>query len=217
MLASYTWSHTLDVTTDSNGGGAPMNPYNWRADYGNANWDIRHRFIASISYDIPFLKSSSNLFVRNVVAGWQANSIITLQAGVPINVVISTDVANTGAGSQRPNLIATPSNNCGDGHLTNCITTSAYALPTQYTYGNEGRNLLHGPGLYNVDASLFKSFSLKERLKLQFRGEFFNFFNTPSFNNPGATINFSNLTTFGNITSTNHPNRQIQFGLKLLF
>ncbi len=217
MLASYTWSHTLDVSTDSNGGGAPMNPYNWRADYGNSNWDIRHRFIMSISYDIPFLKTSSNMLVRNVIAGWQANSIITLQTGVPFNVVISTDVANTGAGSQRPNLIGTPSDNCGGGHLTNCITTSAYVAPTQYTYGNEGRNLLHGPGLYNIDASLFKSFSLKERLKLQFRGEFFNFFNTPSFNNPSATINFSNLTTLGNITSTNHPNRQIQFGLKLLF
>src|SRR6185436_9746173 len=53
MLASYTWSHTIDVTTDSNGGGAPMNPYWWKADYGNSNWDIRHRLVAYLVYDIP--------------------------------------------------------------------------------------------------------------------------------------------------------------------
>src|SRR5258708_22850349 len=57
-LASYTWSHTLDVTTDSNGGRAPMNPYNWRADYGNANWDIRHRFIGSLTHALPLFKTA---------------------------------------------------------------------------------------------------------------------------------------------------------------
>ncbi|MDQ2775788.1 MAG: TonB-dependent receptor, partial [Acidobacteriota bacterium] len=62
MLASYTWSHDLDVTTDSNGGGAPMNPYNWHADYGNSNWDVRHRFVASFNYDLPFFRSASNGF-----------------------------------------------------------------------------------------------------------------------------------------------------------
>jgi hypothetical protein len=217
FLASYTWSHTLDVTTDSNGGGAPMNPYSWRSDYGNSNWDIRHRFISSFTYDLPFLKTSSNMVARNVVAGWQLNGILTLQGGLPFNVAQSADQANTGAGSQRPNLVGTPSNNCGDSHLVNCISTSAYALATQYTYGNEGRNIMRGPGLSNIDVSFFKSFHLAERLKLQFRAEFFNFLNTPSFNNPSTTLNFANAASFGNITSTRHDNRQIQFGLKLLF
>ena len=55
MLASYTWSHDLDVSTDSNGGGTPLEPYLWKADYGNSNWDIRHcRFVATFVYDIPF-------------------------------------------------------------------------------------------------------------------------------------------------------------------
>ena len=57
MNASYTWSHTLDVTTDSNGGGTPLIPYDWKDDYGNSNWDIRHRFISSFVYDIPFSAS----------------------------------------------------------------------------------------------------------------------------------------------------------------
>ena len=217
LLSSYTWSHTLDVSGDSNNGGAPMNPFNWRADYGNSNWDVRHRFVTSFTYDLPFLRGASNPLVREALAGWQTNGILTLQTGFPFNVTIPSDVANTGAGSQRPNLIGAPSSNCGGGHLINCISTSAYALPTQYTYGNEGRNLLYGPGLSNIDFSLFKSFNLRERLRLQIRAEFFNFFNTPSFRNPGSTLDFTNLASFGNITGTAHDNRQIQFGAKILF
>lgn len=214
MLASYTWSHNLDVSTDSNGGGAPMNPYNWRADYGNSNWDVRHRFVASFTYELPFFTSASSGFVRQVLGGWQTNGIVNLQTGFPFNVIVSGDPANTGRSNQRPNLIGRPSNNCGGGHLSNCIDASAFAPPTRYTYGNAGRNLLYGPGLYNVDFSLFKNFQIVERARLQFRSEFFNFFNTPAFSNPNATYG---TTAFGTISSTKHDNREIQFALKLVF
>jgi hypothetical protein len=214
--ASYTWSHTLDVTTDSNGGGAPMNPYNWRADYGNSNWDIRHRFVMFFVYDVPFF-STANPIVRAVFASWQMNGIVTVQTGLPFLVSTGADTANTtGGGVYRPNLIATPTENCGDGHLTACIASSAYALPPAgvYVYGNEGRNLLHGPGLFNIDYSLFKSFPIKERLRLQFRAEFFNLLNHPNFNNPAGVFGTG---AFGNITSTSTDNREIQFGLRLAF
>ena len=56
----YTWSRTRDMATHSNGGGPTMNNYDIRADYGPANWDIPHRFVASYIYDVPFLKTSSN-------------------------------------------------------------------------------------------------------------------------------------------------------------
>ena len=214
LLASYTWSHNLDVTTDSNGGGAPMNPYNWRADYGNSNWDVRHRFVASFNYALPFFSSASNGFVRQALGGWQTNGIVNLQTGFPFNVIVSGDPANTGRSNERPNLVGTPSDNCGNGHLSGCIDTSAFAAPLRYTYGNAGRNLLYGPGLYNVDFSAFKNFSIRERVTLQFRSEFFNFFNTPAFSNPNATYG---TTAFGSITSTKHDNREIQFALKLLF
>ncbi|MBV8830423.1 MAG: TonB-dependent receptor, partial [Acidobacteriaceae bacterium] len=219
MLASYTWSHALDVGTDSNGGGQPMNPYNWRADYGNSNWDVRHRFVASFNYALPFLLNASNGFVRQTLGGWQTNGIVTLQTGFPFNVIQSGDPANTGrSGIQRPNLVAPPSSNCGDGHLTNCINAAAFA-PVTLAYGNAGRNLLYGPGLYNVDFSLFKNFSIRERATLQFRSEFFNLLNTPAFNNPGVNNSGTTLgtTSFGSIASTKHDNRVIQFALKLHF
>lgn len=214
LLASYTWSHALDVTTDSNGGGAPMNPYDWKRDYGNSNWDVRHRFVASFNYALPFFLSSPTGFVRETLGGWQTNGIVTLQTGFPFNVIVSGDPANTGRSNERPNLIGTPSDNCGDGHLTNCISSAPFQAPIPYTYGNAGRNLLYGPGLDNVDFSLFKSFPLRERARLQFRSEFFNFFNTPAFSNPNATYG---TTSFGTITSTKHDNREIQFALKLVF
>ena len=214
MLLTYTYSHTLDVTTDSNGGGAPMNPYNWAADYGNSNWDLRHRFVASYVYELPFMKNSTNAFMRYVVANWQVNGITIAQSGFPFNVTVPGDPANTGVGNQRPNVVGAPSSNCGPDHLTNCIATSAFALPTPFTYGNFGRNVLVGPGLFNFDVSFFKNIPIKERLALQIRSEFFNLFNHPAFSNPNSTFN---TATFGSITSTSNNNRQIQFAARLTF
>jgi hypothetical protein len=191
-----------------------MNPYNWRADYGNSNWDVRHRFVASFNYALPFFASASNGFVRQTLGGWQTNGIVNLQTGFPFNVIVSGDPANTGRSNERPNLVGTPSDNCGNDHLSGCIDATAFAAPTRYTYGNAGRNLLYGPGLYNVDFSLFKNFRLGERATLQFRSEFFNFFNTPAFSNPNSTYG---TTAFGTITLTKHDNREIQFALKFLF
>ena len=210
---SYTWSHTLDVSTDSNGGGYPMNPYNWRADYSNANWDIRHRLTGAISYYVPSFTSHGRI-MSAVLGKWQMNSLFTAQTGMPFNVVISPDRANTGVGNQRPDLVASPSSNCGGGHLTGCIVPSAFALPALYTYGTAGRNLLAGPGLFNIDYALTKDFPIKERMKLQFRAEFFNLLNHPNFSNPSSTFGTG---SFGNITSTSTENRDIQFGLKLNF
>jgi hypothetical protein len=216
-LVSYTWSHALDVSTDSNGGSSPQDPYNWRGDYGNSNWDVRHRFVGSFNYALPFLANASNGFVRTTLGGWQTNGIVTLQSGFPFNVTVSGDPAHTGRNNtQRPNLIGIASSDCGRGHLVNCISTSAFAFPVA-SYGNFGRNVLYGPGFYNVDFSLFKNFRFTERWNLQFRSEFFNLFNTPALSNPNTTFTGTTGSNFGTITSTKHDNREIQFALKLQF
>src|SRR5579872_1545782 len=219
VLASYTWSHTLDVSTDSNGGGAPMNPYWWKSDYGNSNWDIRHRFVADFVYDIPFF-SVSNPFLKGVFTKWQSNGIITLQTGIPINVTTGTDTANTAAsGTYRPDLVHAPTDNCGRGHLIGCIDATAFTLSdlypvtTNYAYGNAGRNLIFGPGAETVNFSVFKNFPIKERLRFQIRFETFALFNHTNFSNPSATFGTS---SFGNITGAT-GNRNIQLGAKLQF
>ena len=214
MLLSYTWSHTLDVSTDSNGGGAPMNPYNWRADYGNANWDIPNRLVASYVYDLPFFKAASERLVRWVFANWQVNGVTTIQGGLPFNVTVPGDPANTGVGNQRPNLVGPASVDCGQQNLTNCISAAPFRAPDKFTYGNAGRNILRGPHLITTDFSFFKNIPLGEKAKFQFRAEFFNLFNTPAFSNPSAVVG---TETFGSITSTVNNNRQIQFAGKIIF
>jgi hypothetical protein len=224
MLASYTWAHTLDISSDSNGGGTPLIPYNWHDDYGNSNWDIRHRFVATFVYDIPFF-GVSNPALKAVFTRWQANGIVTLQTGVPFNVSTGTDTANTASlGTYRPDLVHKPSDGCGRGDLVGCIDATAFTVndlypivPTNYAYGNAGRNLLHGPGAETVNFSLFKNFPIKERLKFQLRFETFGLFNHSNFGNPSATLNTS---SFGNITSLNTTapgSRVIQFAGKLQF
>jgi hypothetical protein len=227
MLLSYTWSHALDIGTDSNNSGngaTPQDPYNWRQDYGNSNWDIRHRFVASYNYELPFFKGS-NAVMRALLGHWQINGITTLQTGTPFRVFSGGDIANTGAADQRPNLIGPATANCGGGHLTNCFTTSAFAVPALYTYGSADRNILHGPGLVTTDLSLFKNIHLHGEGKiLQLRFESFNAFNRPNFANPNGTFGVCSgqlcsgtLTTVGSITSTLIPNRQVQVAAKLLF
>jgi hypothetical protein len=216
---SYTWAHALDVTSDSNNGGAPMNPYDWHRDYGHAPFDIRHRFIATYIYSIPFF-ATSNAFLKVAFSGWQINGITTMQGGTPFSLSMNTDAANTSAqGPQRPDLLKTPVYNCGAGHLLGCIDKSAFAVPGNiaqgiFAYGNSGRNILRGPHFFDTDMSLFKTFAIKERLRFTFRMEAFNVWNNPEFGNPNANIESA---TFGNITGTSVGARVMQFGGKLSF
>jgi hypothetical protein len=213
--ANYTWSHSLDVSTDSNGGGAPMNPYNWRLDYGHSNWDLRHRFVATYIYDLPFF-SGAHKALKFAFANWQFNGITTMQSGRPFNVTIAEDRANTAPGStQRPDIVKPATSNCSGANQRACIDATAFSLPALYTYGNVGRNILRGPKLLATDLSVFKNFPITERFRFQFRVEAFNAFNAPMFAAPSS--NFSNLPTFGNITSTSIDNRVMQLGGKIIF
>lgn len=214
MLLSYSWAHSLDISSDSNNGGAPMNPYAWWLDYASSNWDVRHRFVGSFMYDLPFFRSSGPAAVRHLLGGWQLNGIVIAQTGTPFNITVPGDPANTGVGNQRPNIIGPASSDCGQGRLTGCIATSAFALPSDFTYGNAGRNLLRGPSLVTCDFSTFKNISLRERLRLQIRGEAFNLLNHPNFSNPASVFS---TAAFGNITSTSTNNRQLQLAVKVTF
>ena len=216
-LVSYTMSKTLDVATDSNGGSNVMSPFNWRLDYGLANWDLRHRFVSSFNYEIPLFNNAGNKAVKMLLGGWQTNGIVTAQSGFPFGAILGVDQANQGQGTQRANFSGTPiAVNCGSAKLVNCVNISAFQLPSLYTLGNTPRNFMRGPGLVNVDWSFFKNFAITESVKVQFRWETFNTMNHPNFGNPNSTF-VAGSTNFGNITGTSTNNRQQQFGLKLLF
>jgi hypothetical protein len=215
----YTWSKTRDMATHSNGGGAVMDNYDIWRDYGPANWDVPHRFVASYIYDIPFLKESSNAFLRYVVAGWQVAGVTTVQSGTPVNVTIGGDVANIGiTGLQRPNVVGSlPDLNCqteaSTGNEINCFDSTAFAMPAAFTFGDADRNILRGPKFVATDLSMSKFIPLGGQVRLQLRAEMFNVFNNVNFGNPNGTFGSAN---FGRISSVGSM-RQIQLGARLLF
>jgi hypothetical protein len=218
--AHYTWSRTRDMATHSNGGGQTMDNYDIWRDYGPAIWDIPHRFVASYLYDVPFLKDSSNAFLKYVVAGWQVSGVTTVQSGSPVNITLSTDRANIGiTGQQRPDLVGSvPSLNCVPDparppRLMNCYEASAFALPAEFTFGNASRNLLRGPKFVNTDLSFMKNVVVGGGATFQIRVEMFNIFNTVNWGNPNSSFGSS---SFGQITSAGTM-RQVQLGGKLLF
>jgi hypothetical protein len=214
LLVSYTWSHDLDVVSDANNG-TVENQYDFQWDYGNSNWDIRHRLVMQYNYLLPFFKNSHNTALRYTLGNWQLNGISTMQTGFPFSVGIPSDTANiSGSGALRASIVGTTKGtDCHSGNLTNCIQ-GTFAVPAQYTFGNTGRNILRGGNLINWDVSAFKNIPIKEKATFQIRGEFFNFFNTPCFGAPGATVGTS---SFGTIGGTSNSNRQIQIALKLNF
>ena len=209
---NYTWSHSLDQGAYAFGGGQIVNPYNWKADYGNSSADIRHRFVATYLWQIPFLKGSSSSLVRTGLAGWSLSGTVSIQTGIPVNVTISQDQANTGQGSQRPNHVAPVHANCG-AVLVACINSDAFALPVQYTYGNAGPNLFYGPGLINFDTSLAKSFRFRDRYDFQLRADAYNTFNHVNYGNPNAVFG---SPQFGGITSAG-PMRVIEITGRFAF
>ena len=224
--AHYTWSRTRDMGTHSNGGGQTMDNYDIWKDYGPANWDVPHRFVASYLYDLPFLKNSSQPVVRHVLAGWQISGVTTIQSGTPVNVTLNGDPANIGINNQqRPNLVgAVPSLSCQPNssgatdvarrQLINCFDRSAFALPAAFTFGDAPRNVLRGPKFVSTDLSLMKNFRVGAGAQFQFRAEIFNIFNTINYGNPGGA--FNDAASFGRISSAGAM-RQMQLGGKFLF
>ena len=221
----YTWAHSMDTSNDANGGGTAMIQNNLRADYGNSNWDIRNRFVGTVTYAMPEFHKLGAIG-NSLLGGWHANAIVTLQSGIPFNVSISDDRAHVlNIGTQRPNFVKTVTASCGIGTRisgSNCIDRTAYSLPAFGTFGNLHRNDLKGPGFRNVNFSLFKDFQIYERLKIQLRAETFNLFNSSNPGNPNSTLptglNFAN-SNFGTITSaaSGYTPRTLQLAGKINF
>jgi Carboxypeptidase regulatory-like domain len=234
--ASYTWSHDLDISDNSNNGGTTMDQYNINLDYASSNWDIRNRFVAIANYELPKFADSSYL-MRNTLGGWQLNAIVTLQTGLPYNVYLDNDQANVSQPNgnvQRPDWLHLPSATCGTKFYINnptgsCIDGSAFTYPAQFTFGTGRRNPLYGPGFENVNASLFKDFGIWERLRFQFRAEAQNVFNHPNLSNPNSDMQGGwdpgDPTTwgdFGTVTSTQKNSsgssgRLLQLAGKIVF
>ncbi len=217
FLASYTWSKSLDIQSEGQSDSIET-IYDLRRDWGPSDFNRTHLFVLSGIYQLPFGKgkphlSTGNPVLRAVLGNWNAGWVVTLNSGQPFSVYAGGDVANVGGGSQRAAVLGDPHSGFTQSRLE-WFNTSAFGVPTAYTFGNEGRNNMIGPPVRNFDFIAFKDFPIKERVTLQFRSEFFNILNHANFGLPDTTVTDSG---FGQITGTSTDPREIQFALKLLF
>jgi len=242
--ANYTYSHALGNTRsngespsnipnadayscvgpcliDNPGSSTPTVGKSWEVyDYGNSELDVRNRFAFTLGYDLPIgenLKGAAGLLVK----GWTANALFDYQTGLPFTVENTQNGADPGATFDgftntvsRPNLIGKPkAANAGPAMYLNA---AAFATQALGTLGDERKDQIYAPNDTALNFSLIKLFPIHENLKLQFRAESFNLFNTPTFNPPD---NGFGDPQFGQINSTipGAPPRQFQFAAKLLF
>ena len=242
VAANYGYTHEIDDDSDGSGDGGSQVPQNvacQSCDRASGNWDVRHVFNGNVVYQLPFGLHKPMLNERGIasaIAGnWELTTTALARTGFPVNVVLPSSYTapdGNNAGTQRPDrklgLSLTPP---GGKTVTEWINPSAFELPVG-EFGDAPRNLLRGPGTWQIDLGASKTFPLWERAQLQFRSEFFNVFNHPQLGQPQAVFNPANTTGFGSIINTVNTNtaivspitpvgsgtpREMQFALRLDF
>ncbi|MBV9223933.1 MAG: TonB-dependent receptor, partial [Acidobacteriaceae bacterium] len=217
ITTAYTFGKGLGFQDGDDGG---LYFYvNQRRNYARNTFDRKHTFVQSYVYDLPFGPGKRFLtsgLMGNIFGGWRATGILTLMSGSPFTVTASGTALNMPGNTQTANQIAPVQILGGVGPNSPWFSPSSFAPPTAAgVYGNTGRNIFDGPGLFNLDASLAKVIRYKERYSLEVRGEAFSLTNTPQFSNPNSSV--SNTSNFGYVTGTSGGNRTLQLGAKFNF
>ena len=223
---SYTYSHEIDIqsgdltsTNQQGSGGDLSDPFNTNYDRGSGTIDRRNVFTANYVYNFPFFLHSSSALKRSLLGGWQISGITVAQSGNPVNATYTPDTLGLGGGTtNRPNKVQNVSYPHKQLAWFNTGTFGAPVAPWNggggQGFGSAGKDTIVGPGLFNWNMSLFKSFQLpKEGMQIQLRAESYNTFNHTEWNNIDTQFTDHN---FGQITSTYDP-RTWQFGGKFLF
>jgi hypothetical protein len=226
----YTYSSNLDdgsawnTSVSANTPAFVMYPGNPGLDYGPAATNIRHAAAINGTWELPFHHDA-------LVKGWSLSGITTLQSGFPLSPQLGYNPTGNGdtRNPARPNRAPGFTGQLYPKTVRQWFNPAAFAAPYPGTFGNVGRDTLTGPGLSELDLGLSKSATIHERLRAQFRAEFFNVLNHSNFTTPNPVVYSSGPTpktltaadtlspTAGVISATATTSRQIQFGLKLLF
>jgi hypothetical protein len=226
FLTNYTWSHAIDnlSTTFSESGNqfnlGYLDPYHPDVDRGNADFDIRHRWVLSGTWDVPWFKNDENWFLKNVVGGWTLAPIVTASTGTPFSIWDCTfaffevcprympitdldhspqDPQTDAGGNTFVYYAVDPSNSLyftnsvlGISEFGECGVGEGPTTGCPYPAEMAGRNSFRGPGLWNVDLGIYKNFRITERFRLQLRGEFFNLANHSNLYVQGSGADFAN-------------------------
>jgi len=212
--AFYTRQKTI-TETEGEGGDNGITFYNRRLEKARASYDIRHRFVNVLSYQLPFGAGrrwiNGQGFSNQLLGGWELTWTQTLQSGPPFNVGFGGSANRFLPGESRPNILTTHQ----DAEVSNWtiganrfptaaqnpyLNSASFGYPAPYTAGNLGRNVFEAPGLNWTQLSLAKWWQLKERLRFQLRLDANNFpFKQPQYSNPGGSYNTNNLGAFARV------------------
>ena len=219
FTVAYAYSKSLDVGSNQAGF---IDNLDFRRQYGPSDFDQTHLLTVSHLYELPFGKGKPFLNHGGIAAAllsdWQLNGIYRYATGTPFNVTADATPCHCPGNGNFADVVAPVTILGGVGPGQPWFTTSSFAVPGPNRFGNAGRNIVRGPHLSNYDFSLFRIFPVGERLKLEFRGEFYNLSNTPHFANPNGSVS-AGPGSFGIITSTlnGYGNRQVQTALRITF
>ena len=219
IISSYAFGKSIDYNSSTNQILTLLN-----LNKGLATWDRRHIFTESVIYELPFGQGkqwAQSGVAKWVLGGWQMNGLWTWESGLPLDITTSATSLNAPGNGNRPNVSGPVKilGNIGPGQLY--FDTSVFSQPKAATLGNLGRNILHGPHLFDIDFSVFRRFRITERTRLEFRAESFNVTNTPWFDRPDTSLSdaaFGQVTTAqGNQSVKVNMNRTLQGSLRLTF
>ncbi len=228
LLMAHSWMKSIDTDSAGSWGTPNLNPANFQLDKGPSDFNIAHRWVTSLVYELPFGKGKRFLSGMGkagelVAGGWQVNTIASWQSGVPRIVgapnnttlaFVSQRADATGTGMYSAFGAVTPREDFGGANTRRFwINPAAFAPTAPLRFGTSGRNILYGPSWWNFDLSAFKNFNLGENKVLQFRAEAFNGLNNVQFNPPDQNVVSPN---FGTLQSAQRP-RVMQMALRFNF
>ena len=220
LQAGYTYSKSLDNSSSIS---EQLNPYNYGATYAPSAFDLKHNFVVSYRYEIPFDRwlGASNRLTQ----GWVFSGVSRFATGFPVTLTNASDNSLLGTqpngvnsyGADLPDVVAGSidiNHNPRNGEPY--FNTSLFSLPSLGSAGTAARRMFYGPGMENFDIALSKSIRLGETRALQIRVETFNTFNHAQFFGPATVNGEITSTAFGQVVSADSP-RLIQLGAKLTF
>ena len=227
---SYTFSKSINYADNSDSGLSWNGPSSWERNKAQAGFNRPQNMQMYWVQQLPFGKGKKMLksgIGSAMAGGWQINGIFSKMQGRPFTISSTATSLNTIGNAQTADQVKSEIEIYGAiGRGAAWFDPSAFRPITEKRYGTSGRNILFGPGVTNLDASLFRTFKITEKVNLQFRYELFNVTNTPAFGNPGSNASNASFNADGSvratggfteITSASATERRMRFALKLTF
>ncbi|MDQ3213737.1 MAG: TonB-dependent receptor [Acidobacteriota bacterium] len=215
LRGGYTFGKTMNMADQDGWVGVLYNsPDVFDRNYAPAGFDRRHSFTLAYAYQLPFGGPERDTTFLNALAkGWQLNGTFAAYTGTPFTVTAS-NVSLDQRGNQQTADLVGELRRISNGVDEPFYDTSAFANVTEQRYGNTGRNQFYGPGYWNYNMSLFRTFPLQGRQRLQFKVEGFSIANNPQFSNPNPSVTSG---SFMRITGTRASARNVRVGLRFEF